>query len=83
MGMQVEAEYHTSNGRIDLTILTDKYIYLFEFKLNVGTPKGLQQIAPERLCGAVCQRPAPAVLHSGQLLVGHRGIDDWQPHYNE
>jgi hypothetical protein len=26
MGMQVEAEYHTSNGRIDLTVLTDKYI---------------------------------------------------------
>lgn len=34
LGFNIFAESRTSDGRIDAVIETDKYIYLFEFKLN-------------------------------------------------
>lgn len=44
LGVSVETEYHTSQGRIDLLIKTKNYIYVIELKLN-GTPEqALQQI---------------------------------------
>ncbi len=34
LGYYIEAEYHTSDGRIDAVIETDKNVFIFEFKLN-------------------------------------------------
>lgn len=44
MGFYVKAEYHTSNGRIDLVLQTDKYVYVMEFKLDGTAEEALQQI---------------------------------------
>ena len=44
MGFHVKAEYHTSNGRIDLVLQTDKYIYVMEFKLDGTAEEALHQI---------------------------------------
>lgn len=44
MGFYVTAEYHTSQGRIDLVLQTDKYIYVMEFKLDGTAEEALQQI---------------------------------------
>jgi hypothetical protein len=44
MGLYVKAEYHTSQGRIDLVIQTDLYTYVMEFKLNGTAEEALQQI---------------------------------------
>ena len=33
VGFYVKVEYHTSEGRIDLVLQTDKFIYIMEFKL--------------------------------------------------
>ena len=38
------AEYHTSDGRIDLMVKTDKYIYIMEFKLDGSAEEALRQI---------------------------------------
>ena len=43
IGLYVKAEYHTSQGRIDLALQTDKYIYVMEFKLE-GSAEALRQI---------------------------------------
>ena len=43
-GMYVKSEYHTSNGRADLVMQTDKYIYVMEFKLDQSAETALQQI---------------------------------------
>ena len=43
-GMYVKSEYHTSNGRADLVMQTDKYIYVMEFKLDQSAEAALQQI---------------------------------------
>ena len=39
-----QVEYHTSEGRIDLVLQTDKFIYIMEFKLNGTAEEALQQI---------------------------------------
>lgn len=44
VGFYVKAEYHTSYGRVDLVLQTDKYIYVMEFKLDGTAEEALQQI---------------------------------------
>ncbi|WP_455625965.1 ATP-binding protein [Parabacteroides sp.] len=44
VGFYVQAEYHTANGRIDLVLQTDLYIYVMEFKLNGTAEDALRQI---------------------------------------
>lgn len=44
VGFYVKAEYHTSEGRVDLVLQTDRYIYVMEFKLEGSAEETLQQI---------------------------------------
>lgn len=44
MGFYTKAEYHTSEGRIDMVIQTPLYCYVLEFKLNGTAEEALQQI---------------------------------------
>jgi hypothetical protein len=44
MGLYVKAEYHTSEGRIDLMLQTDDYTYVMEFKLDGTAEEALAQI---------------------------------------
>lgn len=44
VGLYTKVEYHTSNGRIDLVLQTDRYIYSMEFKLNGTAEEALRQI---------------------------------------
>ena len=44
VGLYVQAEYHTSEGRIDMVLKTDRFIYVMEFKFNDSAEKALQQI---------------------------------------
>jgi hypothetical protein len=44
MGLYVKAEYHTSEGRIDIVLQTNDYTYVMEFKLNGTAEEALAQI---------------------------------------
>jgi hypothetical protein len=44
LGFYTQAEYHTSEGRIDLVVKTDEYIYVMEFKLDGTAEEALKQI---------------------------------------
>lgn len=44
VGFYVKAEYHTSEGRIDLVLQTDRFIYVMEFKLDGTAEDALRQI---------------------------------------
>ena len=44
VGLYTQVEYHTSNGRIDLVLRTDRYVYIMEFKLNGTAEEALRQI---------------------------------------
>lgn len=43
-GLETEAEVGTSNGRIDLIVKTEKFIYIMEFKLDKDSQIALNQI---------------------------------------
>ena len=44
LGYYVCAEYHTSEGRIDMVLKTNDYVYVFEFKLDGTADEALMQI---------------------------------------
>ncbi len=44
MGLYVKTEYNTSNGRIDIIIDTDNYVYIIELKRDQSPEAALQQI---------------------------------------
>ncbi len=44
MGLYVKTEYSTSNGRIDISIDTDKYVYIIELKMDQSPEIALAQI---------------------------------------
>ena len=44
IGQQVQVERHTSNGRIDVLIQTDKYVYIMELKRDKNPDDALDQI---------------------------------------
>lgn len=48
LGFYTKAEYHTSDGRIDLVLQTDKFIYIMEFKLDGTAEEALKQIDEKR-----------------------------------
>ena len=43
-GLYIEAEHQTSNGRIDLVMKTDKYVYVMELKYDGSPEEALRQI---------------------------------------
>ena len=43
-GLYTKAEFHTSNGRVDMTIETPDYVYIFEFKYNGTAEEAMSQI---------------------------------------
>lgn len=44
LGFYTQAEYHTSEGRIDLVVKTADYIYVMEFKLDGTAEEAIRQI---------------------------------------
>lgn len=44
LGMDTEAEYHTSEGSIDIVIKTKFYIYVIELKINSSAKDAMHQI---------------------------------------
>ncbi len=44
MGLYVEVEYRTANGRIDILIQTPQFVYILELKINKTAKEALQQI---------------------------------------
>ena len=44
MGFYTKVEYRTCEGRIDLVLQTDNFIYVMEFKLDGTSEEALQQI---------------------------------------
>ena len=44
MGYYVQVERHTSNGRMDIVVQTDKYVYIMELKMDATADDALKQI---------------------------------------
>lgn len=78
MGFYIQAEYRTSNGRIDLMIGTDKYVYIIELKFNCSAEEALAQIEEKNysLPFAIDDRQ---VIKIGANVSGEtRNLEEWR-----
>ena len=77
LGFYVQAEYRTSQGRIDLLLQTDKYVYIMEFKLEGSAEDALKQIE-DRNYAAPFASDSRKVLKVGiNFSAQSRNIDKW------
>ncbi len=44
MGYRAHVEQRMSRGRIDMTVETDRYVYIFEFKVDASASEAMEQI---------------------------------------
>jgi len=80
IGFYTEVERHTSDGRMDMVIQTQDYIYIFEFKLDKSADEALRQIEDKQY--------AKPFEHDGRKIykIGinfstkTRRIDGWKMH---
>jgi hypothetical protein len=77
LGIYLDSEVHTSNGRMDAVVQTDTHTYIFEFKLDESAAVALQQIHEKQY--------AEKYRLNGKTLIGvginfnsdKRTVDDW------
>ncbi len=77
LGFNVHAESRTSDGRIDAVIETDKYVYLFEFKLN-NDNSALSQIKEKEYFKPYLLSSKKITLVGANFSTETGRISDWQ-----
>jgi hypothetical protein len=77
MGFYVKAEYHTSQGRIDLVLQTQDYTYVMEFKLNGTAEDALQQINDKNYALPFDNGDRKLVKVGVNFSSATRNIDRW------
>ena len=78
MGFYTDVERTTSEGRIDMTVETKDYVYLFEFKLD-GTPEeALRQIEANGYAKPFAMDPRKLYRIGVNFSSEKRGINGWK-----
>ena len=62
LGIYVETQVQTSDGRVYSIVQTQKYVYAFDFKLNESAEKALQQVKDKKYL--------EPYLHHGKSCIG-------------
>ena len=78
LGEYVEAERHTSNGRIDLLLQTKDYIYIVELKIDNTADAALQQIEEKGYAKPFANDPRKLFKIGVSFSTENRRIEDWK-----
>ena len=78
LGFRAAVEQPTSSGRIDLTIETPDYVYLFEFKLNKGVDQARRQITQKRYADRYATDPRQVVCIAANFSDELKNIEAWE-----
>ena len=78
LGEYVEAERHTSNGRIDLLLQTKDYIYIVELKIDNTADAALQQIEEKGYAKPFGNDPRKIFKIGVSFSTENRRIEDWK-----
>lgn len=78
IGFYVKAEYHTSEGRIDWVLQTDRFIYLMEFKLNGTADEALRQINEKGYALPFASDPRKLIKIGVNFSAKTRNIEEWK-----
>ncbi|MEZ4870386.1 MAG: ATP-binding protein [Caldilineaceae bacterium] len=78
LGLRVEAEVYTNQGRIDAVVEVAKYIYLFEFKLDKNATEALQQIKKNAYYQKYRHKAKPLTLIGANFDSSKRQVTEWR-----
>lgn len=76
MGFYAEIEQHTAEGRIDLTVNTSDYIYIFEFKVDRSASEAMAQIYEKHYYKKYEASSKKIFLIGANFSTGSRSLDD-------
>ena len=76
-GYYVEIEEHTNKGRMDMTVKTKDYIYIFEFKFNKSAEEALAQINEKGYAEPFMSDGRSIVKVGVNFSTACRNIDRW------
>ena len=76
-GYHVEIESHTNKGRMDMTVKTKDYIYIFEFKFNKSAEEALAQINEKGYAERFMSDGRQIVKVGVNFSTACRNIDWW------
>ena len=77
MGLYVEAEYRTINGRIDLLIGTKDYLYIIELKFNGTAEQAMEQIHNKEYSLPFEQQGRTIIKIGANVSPETRNIEKW------
>lgn len=75
-GIYTRAEYHTSEGRIDMTMETPDYVYIWEFKYEKSAQEALDQIKEKNYAEPFKASGKKIALVGVNFCHKKRGIED-------
>jgi hypothetical protein len=78
IGLRIEAEARTSIGRIDAVAQTEKYVYIFEFKLNRSSAEALKQIHDKEYYQKYLGSGREIILVGAKFSTKKHNITDWK-----
>ena len=78
LGEYVEAERHTSNGRIDLLLQTKDFIYIVELKIDNTADAALQQIEEKGYARPFVDDPRKIYRIGVSFSTKERRIEEWK-----
>ena len=77
MGLYVQAEYRTINGRIDLLIGTKDYLYIIELKFNGTAEQAMEQIHNKEYSLPFEQQGRTIIKIGANVSPETRNIEKW------
>ena len=78
MGLYVEVERHTTNGRMDMVIQTPQYVYIIELKMDQTAAVALQQIEQRGYANAFAGDGRKLFKIGINFSTEKKLIDDWK-----
>ena len=78
MGFYVQAERHTSLGRMDVTLQTRDYVYIMELKVDKSADEALRQIEDRQYAAPFAADPRRLFKIGVCFSSKKRGIKEWK-----
>ena len=77
IGLKAKVESHTSDGRIDIEVLTDDYIYIIELKYDHSAQEAMEQIERKQYARQYLSDSRRIFLIGATFSSKTRCIEDW------
>jgi hypothetical protein len=78
LGVRIEGESMTNNGRIDAVIVTAKFVYIFEFKIDESAETAMGQIKQKEYYQKYKHAQKDIILIGANFSTKSRQLTDWK-----